>query len=71
MSLKKELLSKLTEKQLRKLAESKGISFELTDKQRRYYENWSNKDKMIDIMNDTNDLTIKEIEEYIKSYIRK
>ena len=71
MSLKKELLSKLTEKQLRELAEIKGISFELTDKQRRYYENWSGKDIIIDIMNDTNDLTIKEIEEYIKSYIRK
>lgn len=71
MPLKKELLSKLTEKQLRELAEIKGISFELTDKQRRYYENWSGKDIIIDIMNDTNDLTIKEIEEYIKSYIRK
>ncbi|RLF40218.1 MAG: hypothetical protein DRN12_05880 [Thermoplasmata archaeon] len=71
MSLKKELLSKLTEKQLKELAESKGISFKMTEKQRKYYENWSDRERMIDIMNDTNDLTIKEIEEFIKSSINR
>ena len=71
MSIKKELLSKLTEEQLRKLAESKGISFNMNETQRKYYENWSDRERMIDIMNDTGDLTIKEIENYIKLYTKK
>ena len=71
MSIKKELLSKLTEEQLRKLAESKGISFNMNETQRKYYENWSDRERMIDMMNDTGDLTIKEIENYIKLYNKK
>ena len=66
MSIKKELLHELTEKQLKNLAESKGIKFKLNKIQEKYYAGWDEKDKMIDLMTDKENLTIKEIEEYIR-----
>lgn len=66
MSIKKEMLQELTEPQLLKLAEDKGIKFKLNKTQKEYYANWDEKDKIIDLMGDKEDLTVKEIEEYIK-----
>ncbi len=66
MSIKKEMLQELTEPQLLKLAEDKGIKFKLNKTQKDYYANWDEKDKIIDLMGDKEDLTVKEIEEYIK-----
>lgn len=67
MSLKKELLSELTEKQLKKLAESKGIKFSMTESQEKYYSEWNEKERLVDMMNDKEDVTIKEIEDFIKN----
>ena len=67
MSLKKELLSELTEKELKKLAESKGIKFSMTESQEKYYSEWNEKEKLVDMMNDKEDITIKEIEDFIKN----
>jgi hypothetical protein len=66
MSIKKELLSQLSLSQLKKLAEQKGISFALNKTQEDFYTNWSEKDLMIDMMNDNNDLTVKEIENHLR-----
>ena len=66
MSIKKEMLQELTEPQLLKLAENKGIKFKLNKTQKEYYANWDEKDKIIDLMGDKEDLTVKEIEEFIK-----
>ena len=66
MSIKKEMLQELNEQQLLKLAEDKGMKFKLNKTQKDYYANWDEKDKMIDIMGDKEDLTVKEIEEFIK-----
>jgi len=66
MSIKKELLQELTEQQLKKLAESKGIKFKLNKTQENYYAEWDEKDKIVDLMGDKEDLTVKEIEEFIK-----
>lgn len=66
MSIKKELLQELTEQQLKNLAESKGIKFKLNKIQENYYADWDEKDKMVDLMGDKEDLTVKEIEEFIK-----
>ena len=66
MSIKKELLSQLSLTQLKKLAEQKGISFSLNKIQEDFYTNWSEKDLMIDVMNDNHDLSLKEIEEQFK-----
>lgn len=66
MSIKKELLDELTEQQLKSLAESKGIKFKLNKIQKKYYADWDEKDKMIDIMGDKSSLTIRDIEEFIK-----
>ena len=68
MSIKKELLLQLSMQQLKALAEKKNVSFSKNEKQKKYYADWSEKDLMIDIMNDNNDITVKEIEEHIKSY---
>ena len=65
MSIKKELLNELTEKQLKKLAENKGIDFSLNDVQARYYENWDEKDKIVDIMTDQKHISVSEIEKFI------
>ncbi len=69
MSIKKELLDELTEKQLKELAEAKGIQFNLSKTQKRYYENWDERDKLVDMMSDDCSLSIKEVESYIKSNI--
>ncbi len=66
MSIKKEMLQELTEPQLLKLADDKGIKFKLNKTQKEYYANWDEKDKIIDLMGDKEDLTVKEIEDYIK-----
>lgn len=66
MSIKKELLDELTEQQLKNLAESKGIKFKLNKIQKRYYADWDEKDKMVDLMGDKEALTIREIEKFIK-----
>jgi len=71
MSIKKELLNRLTEKQLKELAESKGIKFKLSETQEMYYTNWNEKEKIIDLMNEKEDLTVKEIEKYIKLQCNK
>ena len=68
---KKELLQELTERQLKNLAESKGIKFKLNKTQEKYYADWNEKDKIVDLMNDKEDLTIKEIEEFIKLQSRQ
>jgi len=65
MSIKKELLSELTEEQLKQLAEFKGIKFNLSKVQKKYYAGWDEKDKLVDIMNDHQGLTVSDIEEYI------
>lgn len=65
MSIKKELLNELTEKQLKQLAENKGIDFSLNDVQARYYENWDEKDKIVDIMTDQKHISVSEIEKFI------
>ena len=66
MSIKKELLGELTEIQLKQLADSKGITFALTDTQQQYYNDWDEKDKLIDLLNDQKEITIKDIELIIK-----
>lgn len=65
MSLKKELLNKLTEDQLQRLAESKGIAFSLNTTQKNYYENWTSKDRLVDLMSGHGKLTISDIEQFI------
>ena len=67
MSLKKELLGELTEQQLKKLAESKGLKFSMSESQEKYYADWNEKEKLVDIMNDKEDITIKEIEDIIRN----
>ena len=67
MSLKKELLGELTEKQLKKLAESKGFKFSMSEAQEKYYADWNEKEKLVDMMNDKEDITIKEIEDFIRN----
>ena len=65
MSIKKELLNELSEKQLRQLADEKGVSFKLNQTQKIYYEDWNEKDVLIDMMNDYQQLSIKDIEKFI------
>ena len=65
MSIKKELLNELTEGQLKELAEYKGIKFTLTNSQRKYYEGWDEKEKLVDLMNDCQMLSISDIESFI------
>jgi hypothetical protein len=67
MSIKKELLNELTEQQLRKLAETKGISFKLNNVQKKYYENWAEKDKLVDLMTTNRQITVPEIERFIQT----
>jgi len=68
MSIKKELLDELTINQLKELAEDKGIKFSLTKEQKKYYYNWDERDKLVDLMTDQGDLSVKEIEKYIKTF---
>jgi hypothetical protein len=65
MSIKKELLCKLNEQQLKELAQQKGITFKLSDTQKKYYTGWDEKDKIIDLMTDHKDLSITDIEQYL------
>jgi len=65
MSIKKELLNELTEIQLKQLAESKGIKFTLNTVQQKYYENWNEKDKLVDIIATHRQITVSEIEQFI------
>ncbi len=67
MSLKKELLGELTEQQLKKFAESKGLKFSMSESQEKYYADWNEKERLVDIMNDKEDITIKEIEDIIRN----
>lgn len=66
MSIKKELLNELTEQQLKNLAQYKGIKFKLNRIKEKYYAGWDERDKIIDLMSDKEDLTVREIEEFIK-----
>jgi hypothetical protein len=66
MSIKKELLNELTEQQLRKLADSKGIVFKLNPVQKKYYEKWAEKDKLVDLMATHTQITVSEIEKFIQ-----
>jgi hypothetical protein len=65
MSLKKELLNELTESELKKLAESKGITFNLNSIRKDYYSGWEEKDKLIDLMSEHKELSITDIEQFI------
>ena len=67
MSIKKELLDRLTEQELKKIAENKGIKFNLSQTKKDYYDGWNEKDKIVDLMNCEDGLTVKEIEDYIKA----
>jgi hypothetical protein len=67
MSIKKELLNELTERQLKELAESKGIIFKLNSIQKKYYENWAEKDKLVDLMTGNKHITVYEIEKFIQA----
>ena len=66
MSIKKELLDELTEEQLKELAKSKGAVFSMSDAQKKYYAEWNEKDRLVDMINDKEDITVKEIEEFLK-----
>ena len=66
MSIKKELLDELTDKQLKELAESKGVNFALSGAQKKYYAEWNERDKLVDMINDKENITVGEIEEYLK-----
>ena len=65
MSLKKELLNELSESELKKLAESKGITFNLNSIRKDYYSGWEEKDKLIDLMSEHKELSINDIEHFI------
>ncbi|PNX47976.1 MAG: hypothetical protein BV459_03325 [Thermoplasmata archaeon M11B2D] len=66
MSIKKELLNELTEHQLKQLAEAKGITFKLNNVQKKYYQNWAEKDKLVDLMTTNSQITVPEIEKFIQ-----
>ena len=66
MSIKKEILNKLTEQQLKDLAQHKGIKFKLNKIKEKYYAGWNEKDKIVDLMSDKEDLTIRDIEGFIR-----
>ena len=66
MSIKKELLNELTEKQLIEFAEHKGVKLTLNDVQKGYYMGWNEKDRLVDIMKDKENITVKDIENYLK-----
>jgi hypothetical protein len=67
MSIKKELLNELSERQLKQLAESKGIIFKLNTIQKKYYQNWAEKDKLVDLMTTNEHITVLEIEKFIQA----
>ena len=65
MSIKKELLERLTEQQLKTLAEHKGIKFSLSTEKKKYYEGWNEKQKLVDLMTDHQGLSVTDIENFI------
>jgi len=65
MSIKKELLNELNEKQLKQLADIKGVEFTLNAIQKKYYSDWGEKDKLVDIMTDQKHISVSEIEKFI------
>ena len=67
MSIKKELLNELTDYQLKELAKSKGIKFKSKNTEKTYYAEWDEREMMIDFMSNINDLTVPEIERFIKA----
>ena len=67
MSIKKELLNELTEHQLKQLADNKGIVFKLNNVQKKYYQNWAEKDKLVDLMSTHRHLSVSEIEKFIQT----
>ncbi len=67
MSIKKELLNELSEHQLKQLADSKGIIFKLNTVQKKYYQNWAEKDKLVDLMTTNQQITVPEIEKFIQT----
>lgn len=67
MSIKKELLNELTEHQLKTLAQNKGIAFQLNTVQKKYYQNWAEKDKLVDIIATNSNITVSEIEKFIQT----
>jgi hypothetical protein len=67
MSIKKELLNELSEQQLKQLAESKGIAFNMNTVQKKYYENWAEKDKLVDMMSTNKHITVSEIEKFLQT----
>lgn len=67
MSIKKELLNELSEHQLKQLADSKGIIFKLNTVQKKYYQNWAEKDRLVDLMTTNEHITVSEIERFIQA----
>jgi hypothetical protein len=67
MSIKKELLNELTEHQLKQLAQTKGIVFTLNNVQKKYYQNWAEKDKLVDLISTHKSVTVSEIERFIQT----
>jgi hypothetical protein len=67
MSIKKELLTELTLQQLKELAENKGINFRLSEVQKNYYAKWNEKDMIVDLMVEKEKITVKDIENFLKS----
>jgi hypothetical protein len=67
MSIKKELLNELTEHQLKQLAQTKGIVFTLNNVQKKYYQNWAEKDKLVDLISTHKSVTVLEIERFIQT----
>lgn len=67
MSIKKELLNELSEHQLKQLADSKGIIFKLNNIQKKYYQNWAERDKLVDLMTTNEHITVSEIEKFIQA----
>lgn len=65
MSIKKELLYELTEKQLKQFAENNGMDFILNDAQEKYYQTWDEKDKLVDLITDQKQISLSEIEKFI------
>jgi len=65
MSIKKELLYELSEKQLKQLADIKGVEFTVNDIREKYYADWDEKDKIVDIMTDQKNISVSDIEKFI------
>lgn len=65
MSIKKELLNELSEKQLIDFAKAKGIEFSINEVREKYYENWDEKCKLVDLLSDHKSISISEIEKFI------